>query len=153
VCIKLNLDKLLSHDSQALQSGTFEGELATRLKFIDLLKERLVEEKNQHHYSILSIKIVNFKKIGNIVGKSEQEDFIHQFLTKVKELLNEYLIFAEYYHDLFVVLYKDVDFVELEKKAQSLYDKLEEFFASFNFKIEVALHVKKKRFVTKKSNI
>ena len=176
VSSKLDLQKLLTHDSQTFQSGQLfgdetkfdivksiyrnneyllsinrfdfnqlhcnaESDLATRLKFIDFLKDRLVEEEEKYKYSILTIKIANFKKIGNLIGKSEQENFIHAFLTKAKELLQTYLIFSEYYHDFFVVLYKETPFSELEKKAQRFYSDMEEFLSAFNFKVDIALHI------------
>ncbi len=176
VCSRLDLQKLLSHDSQNFQSGQIfgdetkldivksiyrndeylltvdrfdfdqlhcnaESDLATRLKFIDFLKERLVEENEKHKYSILTIKIANFKKIGNLIGKSEQENFVHEFLAKAKDLLQKYLIFSEYYHDFFVALYKEIPFTELEEKAQRFYSDMEEFLSTFNFKVDIALHV------------
>ena len=116
-------------------------DLATRLKFIDFLKERLVEEEESYKYSILTIKITNFKKIGNLIGKSQQEEFIHRFLSKAKELLEKYLMFSEYNHDFFVALYKDVSLKELEKKAQHFYNEMEKFLATFNFKVDIALYI------------
>lgn len=127
-------------DLSKLQCSS-EKDLTTRLKFIDILKERLVEETEKHNYMVVTIKIVNFKKIGNLIGKSEQENFVNQFLDECKRVLAGYLVFSEYYHDFFVTLYKDHDFQELQQKAETLYNDLEEFFKKFNFKIEIALHV------------
>ncbi len=117
-----------------------EDDLSTRLKFIDFLRERLME-KDGSRYSLITIRITNFKKIGNIIGKSELESFINKFLKRSKELLSKYLIFSEYNQDFFVAMYKDTDFAELETKAQEYYTQMQEFFKEFNFKIDIALHV------------
>ncbi len=115
-------------------------DLATRLKFIDFLKDRLMETSGEK-YSLITIKINNFKKIGNLIGKSDLEMFISRFIQKSKEILKKYLIFSEYNQDFFVATFKDIPFEDLEEKAQQFYTDMQEFANEFKFKIDVSLYV------------
>ena len=117
-----------------------EETLSTRLKLIDFLKERLANEKEKSYIAI-AIKIVNFKKISHLIGKSELEEFIQTLVQKTKLLLQDYLVFSEYYPDFFVTLYKDKSFEDVERHAEKIYKELESFTERFAFKVEIALHV------------
>ncbi len=132
----LLLDRFDSKDLQC----EMQDYLATRLKLIDFLKEKF-QERTLDQYSILSIKINNFKKIGNIVGKTELESFLEKFLLKSKELLSKYIIFAEYNQDFYIALYKGTDIEHLEQRAQEYYNEMSQFVQQFNFKVDIAVYV------------
>lgn len=116
------------------------NELASRLKFIELLKERL-NEKEENNYSIITIHITNLKKISNIIGKAEFEIFIQKFLQEAKQLLRGFLIFAEYNQDFFVLMYKNCSFEHLTQMAQKFFDFMQEFQQQFSFKIILSLYI------------
>ena len=116
-------------------------DVATRLKFIDILKDRLEHKTPNDQYSVITIKIMNYKKISNVIGKSQFEEFISTFIDRTKQLLTSYIVISEYNQDFFVILYRNIPFETLVQKAEEFYEKMEEFIGSLQFKIDFALHV------------
>ena len=115
-------------------------ELTTRLYFVDYLKETL-EHGFGGEYAIMTVKIANFKKIGNLIGKTDLESFSAKFIYKTKEILAEYEIFSEYSQDFFVLMYNNQSFEALEQKAQEFYAQMQSFIEEYNFKIDLAIYV------------
>ncbi len=121
-----------------------QEDLTSRLTYINFLQEHLdtdTADRGDDNFTVLSIKIANFKKIGNVVGKMELESFIREFIYKSKELLDEFLLFSEYYYDFFVVTYKNRQFDEIVSKAERFYEEIDTFLEKFNFKVDIILHV------------
>ena len=122
-----------------------KNELTTRVAFVEFLKERLHNTliENGDEYCIVSIKIDNFKKIGNVIGKAELELFLQDFVHKSEELLWEFFLFCEYYHDFFVAVYKNRPYDSVVSQAEHFYTQIDSFFKEFNFKVDIVLHVAK----------
>jgi len=115
------------------------NELSTRLKFIEFLKERLIEESD--NYSIITIKISNFKKINNIISKAEFESFIQKFAENIKLSLQKYLVLSEYKQDFFIAIYKNIPYKEVIDEANYFFNEIQEFINKFSFKPTLILHV------------
>jgi GGDEF domain-containing protein len=127
------------YDTDIMNCKSYGG-LATRLTFIDILKER-ISKKEKNSYSLMSIKITNFKKIRNIAGKSELESFLQLFVKESKKFFSNYVVFSEYQQDFFVVLFKNLSLDLLEELAHQYYDAMQLFSKQFNFKIDLSLYV------------
>ena len=136
----LLLIERFKHDD-ILLSTVATNTVVSKIFFIDFLKKNTFGQNIKKIYSLLTLKIVNFKKIGNLIGKVEQEEFIHAFLEQSTKRLNSYRMICEYYNDFFVVLVENVPFEELESQTREFYNSMEEFFVTLNFKVELSLHI------------
>ncbi len=127
------------YDSNLFFQGT-SNNLISRFSFVELLKEKLFENKD-NNYFLITIHIVNLKKISNIIKQTEFEFFIENLLQEIKNFLDHFLVFAEYSQDFFIAMYKDHSFEHLIQIAQNLFDHIQEFQKQFHFKVILSLYV------------
>ena len=112
--------------------------VSTRVSFIEMLKDKLLEKMmSDKIFSILTIKI---EEISHILSKADEEYFTKEFLLEVELIIGKKLILAEYQPNLFVILFEDLTFKELEEKAKNFHLQISRFLNREKSKHIVSLY-------------
>jgi len=112
--------------------------LSTRMHFVELLKDKLLEKM----MSNLSLTLLTIQlKTGQAgLSKLDKETFKKEFLHEVEIIINEKLILAEYDSNSFVILFETIPFDVLQEKAKNFHLQISSFLNKQNSKYIVSLH-------------
>lgn len=112
--------------------------LSTRMHFVELLKDKLLEKM----MSNLSLTLLTIQlKTGQAgLSKLDKETFKKEFLHEVEIIINEKLILAEYDSNSFVILFETIPFDILQEKAKNFHLQISSFLNKQNSKYIVSLH-------------
>jgi GGDEF domain-containing protein len=98
--------------------------LSTRISFIELLKDKLIEKSiSKKSFSIITIQIENMKKLEKDLNKVETEGLIKDLLIHIEGFLDKKLILAQYSGDFYVTLFENIG-PNIKKKAQDFYTQI-----------------------------
>ena len=113
--------------------------ISTRVSFVELLKDKLLEKMmSDKLFSILTIKI---EAISKLLTKADEEIFRKEFLYEVELILDSKLILSQYDTDLYVVLFEDLSFDELEEKAKNFHLQIANFLSRQVSKYVISLYI------------
>jgi hypothetical protein len=113
--------------------------LSTRICFIELLKDKLLEKMMSGiELSLLSIKIELTTSSSN---KLKEELFLKKFLHKLETILDTKIILAEYNANNYVALFENFSFEALQNKAKNFHLQISSFLNKKNSKYIVSLYV------------
>ena len=93
--------------------------ISGRLTYIEFLKDKVLEKMVAN--KLLSILTLDIRDIENIFSEKDEEIFVKNFLHEVELIIDSKLILAQYDSYMYVVLFEDIDFYKMQKKAQNYY--------------------------------
>ncbi len=108
--------------------------ISSRLSFIEMLKDKIIEKSISHKpLCMITIEIENIQKLQIDLNELELQELIKEFLLKVEVMLDKKLILAQYNKDFYVTLFEDIDFEELQERAQNFHMQLLKIFEEQKF--------------------
>ena len=130
VSFELNNDYEPRQDTHNYISG--------RLTYIEFLKDKILEKMVAD--KLLSILTLDIREIANKFSQKDEEIFIKNFLHEVELIIDSKLILAQYDTDMYVVLFEDIDFFEMQKKAQNYYLQILNFLNKQKLDIDIYMY-------------
>ncbi|MEO1954554.1 MAG: PilZ domain-containing protein [Campylobacterales bacterium] len=130
VSFELNNDYEPKQENQNYISG--------RLTYIEFLKDKVLEKMVAD--KLLSILTIDISEASNKLAPKDEEIFIKNFLHEVEMIIDSKLILAQYDADLYVVLFEDISFMQMQKKAQNYYLQILNFLNKQNLDIDAHIY-------------
>ena len=130
VSFELNNDYEPKQENQNYISG--------RLTYIEFLKDKVLEKMVAD--KLLSILTIDISEASNKFSPKDEEIFIKNFLYEVEMIIDSKLILAQYDADLYVVLFEDISFIQMQKKAQNYYLQILNFLNKQNLDIDAHIY-------------
>lgn len=130
ISFELNNDYEPKQDTQSYVSG--------RLAYIEFLKDKVLEKLVAD--KLLSILTLDISEIANKFSEKDEEIFIKNFLHEVELIIDSKLILAQYDSDMYVVLFEDIAFHKMQKKAQNYYLQILNFLNKQKLDIDIHLY-------------
>ena len=130
VSFELNNDYEPKQENQNYISG--------RLTYIEFLKDKVLEKMVAD--KLLSILTIDISEASNKFSPKDEEIFIKNFLHEVEMIIDSKLILAQYDADLYVVLFEDISFIQMQKKAQNYYLQILNFLNKQNLDIDAHIY-------------
>jgi len=130
VSFELNNDYEPKQDNRNYISG--------RLTYIEFLKDKVLEKMVADKQ--LSILTIDINEVSNMLSEKDEEIFIKNFLYEVELIIDSKLILAQYDTNMYVVLFEDIDFLKMQKKAQNYYLQIINFLNKEKLDIDVHMY-------------
>jgi len=134
-------DKLLYIDvsSEVEDSNNF---LSNKFSFIEVLKEKILEKNiSESNISLLTISIENSHQLSDKYGIVDFESQLFNFISYMNTLLNDTIIFAQFEHDFYVLLFENIPNEELSTVGHSFYTQVLNYIQTKNSKILLDLFI------------
>jgi hypothetical protein len=109
-----------------------------RLTYIEFLKDKILEKMVAD--KLLSILTLDISEIINKFSQKDEELIIKNFLHEIELIVDSKLILAQYEAYLYVVLFEDIDFIKMQKKAQNYYLQILNFLNKQELDFDIHLH-------------
>lgn len=133
----ISLESQLDYDPEPMQ----QNYISTRIAFVELLKDKLIEKMiSDKQISIITININNLKKIGEKLSKVELENFRKDALFEIEVILDKKLILSHYDNDLYVALFENISFNNLQDKAKNFHLQISNFINKQIIKPNLSLY-------------
>lgn len=113
--------------------------ISTRLSFIELLKDKILEKMVSD--KDICIMTIDLYGISKVLSLKDEEIFIKKFLFEVELIIDSKLILAQYDDGFFTVLFENISFKNMQKKAQNYYLQMMTFFNKHKVEHEVSIYV------------
>jgi len=112
--------------------------ISGRLTYIEFLKDKVLEKMVAD--KLLSILTLDISEIANIFSEKDEEIFIKNFLHEIELIIDTKLILAQYDAYMYVVLFEDIDFYKMQKKAQNYYLQILNFLNKQKLQFDVHMY-------------
>jgi len=112
--------------------------ISGRLTYIEFLKDKVLEKMVAD--KLLSILTLDISEITNIFSEKDEEIFVKNFLHEVELIIDSKLILAQYDSYMYVVLFEDIDFYKMQKKAQNYYLQILNFLNKQKLEFDVHIY-------------
>jgi len=130
-----------SVDEPTVSSETQNYRIASRINFVELLKDKLLQKMiSSKSYSVLTISINDLKIIAQGMEESDREYFRKEFVFEVELILEDKIMLAQYDADMYVVIFEDISFESLKKKAHSFHIQMSRFINKQKFSPSISLY-------------
>ena len=130
ISFELNNDYEPKQDSLSYISG--------RLTYIEFLKDKVLEKMVAD--KLLSILTLDISDIADMFSEKDEEIFVKNFLHEVELIIDSKLILAQYDSYMYVVLFEDIDFYKMQKKAQNYYLQILNFLNKQKLDFDVNIY-------------
>lgn len=93
--------------------------ISTRVSFIELLKEQILQKNDSgSELTLLSINVTNVKALINEFGIVEFEDALLQLLSFMESTLERKIIFSQFENNFYVILFEQIISEEINNLMQ-----------------------------------
>ena len=116
------------------------GFISSRVAFIEILKESILQRNVSN--TDLSLLIININNVKNLLIEYnivDFEDILFQLLEFIESILEKKLIFSQFENHCYIVLFKDINFEQVNTIADHFYTKVLHYINSKNHKIVLDL--------------
>ena len=126
-CASVQKTQVVSDDKLAFVNS--------RVSFIELLKEKIIEANVSKGSSILlTLNIENIDKLHLDFKEMEIEEGIRDLLLQIDILLGDKLAFAQYDKDFYIALFEEDDFEAFKEKIHNYITKISAYIEKQKFK-------------------
>ena len=125
----------LNHDYET--NANDNNYISGRTTYIEFLKDKILEKMVAD--KLLSILTIDISDMKDKFSEKDKEATIKKFIYEVKLIIDSKLILAQYSPNLYVVLFENIDFLKMQKKAQNYYLQILNFLnkEKMNFDINI----------------
>ncbi len=137
-------EKLISFEKYIKKGSNcnYPGAISSRISFIELLKDKFLEKSiSTKSFSIITLQIENLKKLSLEFSKEEIETLSKELLFYIEVTLNTKLSLAQFDMEFYVILFENISFEDLKKKAKGFHMKLPSFTIKQKLKPFISLFV------------
>jgi len=112
--------------------------ISGRLTYIEFLKDKVLEKMVAD--KLLSVLTLDISEVANVFSEKDEEIFVKNFLHEVELIIDAKLILAQYDTYMYVVLFEDIDFYKMQKKAQNYYLQILNFLNKQKLEFDVHIY-------------
>jgi hypothetical protein len=115
--------------------------IATRLRFIETLKDNLIESAiSGTQYSTITVKINNVNEILSKISGIDLESFVKDLLLEMEIIMDDKILLSQYDSNFYIAMFKDFDYETICKKAKNFHLQIARFLNKQKFKVELSLY-------------
>lgn len=119
--------------------GNNTNYISTRLSFIELLKDKMLEKMmSNKNLAILTMRV---ESVSKSITKIEEENFRKKFIYEIEQILDSKISLAEYHTDFYVALFENTTFQELKDRAKNYHLQILNFLNKQKIKHIISLCV------------
>ncbi len=93
------------------------GHISTRLTFIELLKDKMLEKMMSN--KLLNLLTMKVNSVSKMLTKVDEENFRKKFIYEIEQIIDSMLILAQYNTDFYVVMFENISFDTLKERAKN----------------------------------
>lgn len=99
--------------------------ISSRVTFIELLKERVIQQNIvDNELSAITLNIQNIKRLQKELNIIDLEDMLMDLLEFIESILEKKVIFAQIEINFYVILFEDISYKEINNRANNFNTKI-----------------------------